>query len=239
MGNVKRSVLAAVTTALVGLVLVGCGGTAAPEAKPSPTGPQTNGLDKLPVEKILEKVKAASSDVELLHAEGDAIGDDGERMSIDVQIKKDKGSLGSLTMGKDLHIDFILIDGKFYMKGDKKFWSNLAGPEVAAVVAGKWVKTKASDVAEVEELTEAEKLISSNLEYTGGMPKKGKPQAVDGHLTLPLTDRDGATAYVALTGEPRLVKIVDKDKNVVTFTYDKEFELTAPPKDEILDPDKM
>lgn len=67
-----------------------------------------------------------------------------------------------------------------------------------------------------------------------GTLTKGQPETIDGQL---MVDADGGKAYVALTGQPRLLKFTDKSgEQSLEFTYDAPVELKAPPKDQVFDP---
>lgn len=230
----RLALVAAVATALVGLVLVGCGPTTA-NAKPSPTGPKTNGIEKLGVQQIIDKAVEAAGDADTLHAKGEGT-ENGTQVELDVRIKPGKGGVGYVVTD-GLRMDIIIVDDSIYMKADKEYWTKYAGAQAAQVIGDKWAKASAKqkDFADLLDLFDAKKSVQESLKYTGGLPKKGKPEKVDGQLVLPLVDRDGAKAYIALTGEPRLVKVVDKDGKASTFTYDETFTLKAPPANNVFD----
>jgi hypothetical protein len=226
--DVKGSSLVAVASVLAGLLLVGCGPTG-PAAKPSPTGPKTNGIEKLSVSKIIDKAVQAAGEADMLHAAGKG-EENGSEVELDVRIKPGKGGVGYVIQD-GLRMDIIILEDAIYLKADKEYWTKYAGAQAAAVIGDKWAKASAKqkDFADLVAMFDAEKSVKQYLTYTGGLPRKGKPEKLEGQLVLPLVDRNGAKAYIALTGEPRLVEVVDEDGHASTFKYDETFTLEVPP----------
>lgn len=240
MNGMQRGCLTMVAAGLVVLLLGGCGGSKpTADKRPSPKGFVTNGVEKLEVKDAVEKAITASASAESVHAEG-KMGGDGLQMQIDMRIKGDEGGAGFF-INNGQRVDLIRLKTTVYFKGDKAFWTEMAGDTVAEAFAGKWVKTTTEDkdMAELASLTGAEQMFADGLDYGDDLPTKGKPQTVDGQLVLPLTDSDGQIAYVALTGKPRILKIASKDGTYsTTYTYDEPVTLKAPPASEVVDLDQ-
>lgn len=91
-------------------------------------------------------------------------------------------------------------------------------------------------MADLAKSTDPEGLFDEALETTGSKPIKGKPEEIDGQLALPLVGKDGEKVHIALTGEPRILKVAATAGVATTFTYDEPVEIKAPPADEIFDP---
>lgn len=240
MVKTGRSGLVAVVAVLSVAFLAGCGG-ALPGAKPSPTGPKTNGLEKLSTSKIIDRAVEASAGAESVHVVGKS-REDGADVEMDIKLKKGEGGVGHV-ITDGLRLDLIMKGETIYMKGDKKFWDEVGGDaQVSAMLAGKWVKTtsKDKDMVDLADVLIGDKLFEESLTYTGGQPNKGKPEELNGQLVLPLIDRDGQKAYIALTGEPRILKLKEKGAGYeTTFTYDVDVELKEPPAKEVFDLTKL
>jgi hypothetical protein len=187
----RRLLLALLPFAL----LAGCGG-----------GSKSNGeADKTPVE-ILADAKKAAAQAKSVHFHG-AITESGTPLKVDLRLEGGKGGTGSMTI-RGAHVDIVRIGTVAYLKGSHQFYEQVAGPEVAKLLKGKWVKGSATsgDLASLAQLTDMDKLIAAALKHDGTLVK-GRKTTVDGQQVIELRSSAGGRLYVATTGEPYPVEI--------------------------------
>jgi hypothetical protein len=127
----------------------------------------------------------------------------------------------------------VVIGKTLYFEGSAAFWkeSGVSASD-AAIFAGKWLKAPTTgEFASVVVFTNIHSLFTELLSPTGTLVK-GPVTTVLGQQVVPVTNRsNGGTLYVATTGKPYPVEIVNnKGKHGVVVIDDigKPVSLVAP-----------
>lgn len=236
--------------------LTGCGGdkkepaaqgspastAAAPSSAPSPSVPQTSGIEKLTAQQISDKAKAAlqaapSLTLSLSTTEGSA------RVKGKVSMDRQGHCSGTMAMGTQGSFAILQAGGKAWIKPDAAFLKQMAGAEAAKLMAGKYIAGgTAKDMSSFCDLNQFMKELDSG---PTGKPHKLGVQTVNGIRTVALVEtEDGGrtTVYVSLEGTPYPVKMVHsgKDGGTALFSdFGKPVLVTPPPASQVIDPSKM
>jgi hypothetical protein len=179
---------------------------------------------------IFADAKTAVTSASSYHVAGTA-DDNGDQLKFDVALSKGRsgGTIG--TSGAMLQI--VLSGGSLYLRGDAASWAKIAGNEsVAQLAAGKWIKAPASspgfkDLATTLDPAQLVATVSAQGRIT-----KGPVTTINGQKAVPLVDHgDGGTLYVAATGTPYILKIVDSKASgsAGSLTFDQFGTATVPP----------
>jgi hypothetical protein len=203
-------------------------------------------------DRAVQATKAATS----LHMVGDGKAD-GEQMTLDLALDN-KGACTGKIGTKGATADLLQADKIMYMKGDEKFWQVTAGEDgasaeegkaMAELLKGRWMKmskTNAGELADLCDLNALMKEMDKDKSERKGMTK-GADTEVDGRPAVVLTKKksngETLTMYVAKEGEPFILKTVEaggEEPGTVVFSdYNKPVTATAPPADQVMDPEKL
>lgn len=230
---------------LSGVLLTACGGDdsdSAPSsaASSSPTGGSASGeLAELSADEVLERAKRAFLASESVRIVGD-ITEGTESFSLDLRVSGSEGGRGSVsTSGVTFQI--VRVGTDVYFQAPASFYEQQAGPEAAAELEGKFVKstTDNPDFADLASFTDLQALADELFSPDGELEKTDVVE-VDGQQVLGLRDSDGSVLYVAATGEPLPVRIASveegatpepdaPDQGQIDFAeYGEEVDLTPP-----------
>jgi len=239
MRTVRILILAAVATA----VLTGCRSSATPSpaasgpTPPTPTAVSTgdNGIYALPANEIAARAADAvdtNSFVRMKTTPGNAGADTVELL----KLNNVEGQC-VVTRGAD-QIELIRLGKYEYIKADTSYWIALGLSQAEAERAsGKYVRapmgTGAMPCVSMPNII-WELLIGD----VTGPPTvtKGKPALVNGVPTIAITVSGEHTMWVALTGEPYVLRYDDgKDHGVDLFDYKVPASFPEPPADQIID----
>jgi hypothetical protein len=209
--------------ALVGVLLVGCGGS----------GSSENGVAAKAPSEIVSATKAAAVGASAVHVSGSIVSG-GVPISIDLHLVAGQGGKGQISQN-GLSFQLIQVGGYAYISGSSAFYSHFAGPAAAQLLQGKWLKASATtgSLATLSSLTDLHRLLASALAPTGATLTKGSVTTVEGQRAVPVTDTSasGGTLYVATTGKPFPVQISKSGAGggkIVFSEWDKPVTLTAP-----------
>lgn len=236
------------TSALVtGLVLAGCGGdegdSASDAAAPAEsTAPDTNGVEDLSADEILEEAKDAAAAADSVRISGEVV-DDGSTIVIDMQYSGD-GSTGTISSdGATLELLRVGTD-QYYMKADADTWEQLTGEAASGdIFADRYVRIPGDDesLGDMTSFLDFESFVEEGLDPDGAI-EKGETAEVNGVQAIGLVDQDsqdGGTLWVALTGEPYPLRIESPDGSgagaVDFLDWGKAAEIKAPAEDEVID----
>jgi hypothetical protein len=236
------------TSALVtGLALVGCGGdevdSANDVAAPAEsTAPETNGVEGLSADEILEEAKNAATAADSVRISGEVV-DDGSTIVIDMQYSGD-GSSGTIgTDGATLELLRVGTD-QYYMKADADTWEQLTGEAASGeIFADRYVRIPGEDesLGDLTSFLDFESFVQEALNPDGAI-EKGETAEVNGVQAIGLVDQDsedGGTLWVALTGEPYPLRIESPDgsgEGAVDFLdWGEAVDIQAPAEDEVID----
>ncbi|MFB7375342.1 hypothetical protein ACFC0D_36530 [Streptomyces sp. NPDC056222] len=182
---------------------------------------------------------------------------DGEQMKIDLAVDNKGACVGKMTIDTAT-ADLLQAEKVMYMKGDDKFWQNMAksegssaeeGNAMAEILKGRWMKMSDGNASELADLCDLNTLIKEmddDKSERKGMTK-GADADVDGRPAVTLIKKksngETLTVYVAKEGEPFILKSVDaggKEPGSLVFSeFNKPVTATAPPADQVMDPAKL
>ncbi len=201
--------------------LAGCGSS-------SPSG---NGLASKSPTEIVAAAKAAAAGAASAHVAG-SIVQGGKPISLDMELLAGKGGKGRITLD-GLGIDLIQVNGAVYINGSTAFYRRVAGPAVARLLQGKWLKAPASsgNFSSLASLTDLGALVDQTLASHGKLASAGN-RTVAGQRAVGVTDvSKGGTLYVASTGRPYPLEIVKTGAgggSIVFDRWNKSVTLEAP-----------
>ncbi len=210
--NGRRSLV--VVAVLIAVVSGACGG-----------GSSSNGEEKKTASQVLADAKAATLKVSSFHMTGQTV-DNGKATALDMTLSPTRGG-GSVT-NDGATIQLVVGGGEVYMKADAASWQKLGGSSMSAaaaqLVADKWVKAPATnpDFRGLANIGDLKSFLDEGFKPEGQVSKQGVT-TVDGKRVVPLVDSTGSTLYIAATGQPYAVKIVNTAKSsggAGTVTFD-------------------
>ncbi|WP_254705790.1 hypothetical protein [Streptomyces vilmorinianum] len=226
-----------------------------PSAAPTPTKP-ADPFAGLTADEIADKAVKATEGATSLHMVGNGKAD-GQSMTIDLALDSKGACTGKIGI-KEATADLLRADGIMYMKGDEKFWQVSAGEEgasaeegkaMAELFKGRWMKMTDKNAGELADLCDLDKMVKEmdkDRADRKGMTK-GADADVNGQPAVTLTKKksngETLTMYVAKEGEPYVLKTVevggDEPGTLVFSDFNKPVTVTAPPADQVMDPDKL
>ncbi|HLL32338.1 MAG TPA: hypothetical protein VK545_00255 [Streptomyces sp.] len=236
-GRIRRATLA---SALCALVVTGAGLTGCSSEDPDAG---TNGVGKLPPEKIQAKTLAAAESAGAVRLSGTVVTS-GRTYKLDMRLKGDGGT-GSVTAG-GASFELLRIGDQLYLKADSAFWNPEGGnggngdAAAAAKLDGKYVKVPEGDPSyrRFSGFTDKDVLLDSLLTLHGTLKTDGRHRQA-GVRTIRITGDQGSggTLDVSLEGKPYPLRLVrGGDAGTLTFSaWGKDFPLTEPDKNETVD----
>jgi hypothetical protein len=232
-----RGVVAAVVLTTV-LTACGVGGDSA----------DGNGFVDQSAAEIQEQVVADMAKLRSVRLSGELI-QSGQEIGIDLALNTEGVCAGSLIlMGGSAEI-IAGPDGQF-IKGDREFWSGMAGGEAAAVqvtalLGEKWAKMPEAEGG-LAEFCDLDGLLDEfdSVGSSQGEATIGKQQLIGGVPALELIsdDEDATTAWVAVDAPHYIVRVTadGDDAGSIVFTdFDKPVDAQAPGADDVVDLSKF
>jgi hypothetical protein len=199
---------------------------------------------------IVKASKDDMGDLKAVKVSGE-LTSNGQAISIDLQANSDGDCTGSLGIG-DGKAELLGVGGDTWMKPDEAFWRSFAGDtadQVISIVGDKWVvvpegEDSIKQFCDVNDLLD--QLLKDDDSDKSTYTKKGT-DTVDGEDVVKVDNEDPSsgtsTGYVLVDDPHYLVKIEKtegEDTGSVTFSeFDKEFDVTAPADDEVIDLDNL
>lgn len=249
-------VLAATAATATAALLAGCATTANPgagspagsTAAKTPAKPAGNGVYELRPDLILARARAALQQAGTVRVSARG-RQDGSQFALDMRIKGSQGATGRVTSG-GLTFTLLRISRTVYMKADAATWQRAGGghPEVATLLAGKWVKipTNDADFADTAKFTSLAELANlfdpgtaGPADEVTGTKSRATLRGVD---AVRLTD-EGNSLYVAAVGKPYPLRLQGPPagtSDLAGFTFDflefnRPVPLASPPAGQIVD----
>jgi hypothetical protein len=218
-----------------GAGLAGCGGD--PDAG-------TNGVGKLPAEKIQSRTRTAAASASSVRLSGTVVSNGGT-FTLDMRLKGDGGT-GSVT-SKNGTFRLLRVGRHLFLKADAAFWGRQDGQgdgggssAAADKLDGKYVKVPAGDPAyqRFSGFTDKDVLLDGLLTLHGTPATAGRGEQ-NGVRTVRITGDKGSggTLDVSLEGTPYPLRLV-RAGNAGTLRlseWGKDFALAEPPKGETVD----
>jgi hypothetical protein len=213
LGRSAASAVAAV------VLLAGCGGS------------KTNDVADRPAAEILAATKHAALAAKAVHVHGSVL-DAGKTLDIDLHLAKGKGGEGTMSEAR-LAFDLIRVGKAAYLRGSDAFLRRFVGKGGAQLLHGRWLKGPAnsSDLKGLLPLTDLAQLLNAAFRTHGKLRNAGET-TYDGRAAIAVEDvTRGGTLYVAATGPPYPIAIVDANKKTeVHFDHWNESRTIEPPK---------
>ncbi|MCH0556043.1 hypothetical protein [Streptomyces sp. MUM 16J] len=211
-------------------VLTGCGGDD-PDAG-------TNGVGRLPADKIQAQTRAAADAAPAVRLSGTVVTS-GRTYTLDMRLKA-AGGTGSVT-SRGTTFRLLRVGKQLYLKAGADFWNHTDGSDGAAgKLNGKYVKVPQGDPAyqKFSGFTDKNVLLHGLLTLHGTLATDGHHDQ-SGTRTIRITgDRgSGGTLDVSLQGKPYPLRLVRAgDAGTLRFSdWGKDFAVTEPVKSETVD----
>ncbi|MFG3657737.1 hypothetical protein [Streptomyces sp. NPDC047706] len=240
-GRTRRTALVSAMCALAvaGTGLTGCG-SEDPDAG-------TNGVGKLPAEKIQATTRAAAESARAVRLSGTVVAG-GSTYKLDMRLKADGGT-GSVS-AEGATFQLLRVGEKLFLMADAEFWSNGEGEgdgeggtsDAAAAdkLDGKFVKVPEGDPSykRFSGFTDKDVLLGGLLTLHGALATDGRHEEA-GVRTVRITGDKGAggTLDVSLEGRPYPLRLVRAGgAGTLTFSdWGEDFALEQPAKDRTVD----
>lgn len=241
-GRTRRTTLVSAICALVvaGTGLTGCGGGEDPDAG-------TNGVGKLPAEKIQAKTRTAAESARAVRLSGTVVAG-GSTYKLDMRLKSDGGT-GSVS-AEGATFQLLRVGEELFLMADADFWSNGDGDggdegdqsddAAADKLEGKFVKVPEGDPSykRFSGFTDKDVLLDSLLTLHGTLATDGRHEE-SGVRTIRITGDKGSggTLDVSLEGTPYPLRLVRAGgAGTLTFSdWGEDFKLEQPAKDKTVD----
>jgi hypothetical protein len=234
----RAGTIAAISTLALAAACGGGGGDKAGDAFVKKSG-----------QDIADASKADMKTLDEVHYSGE-IKSGTSDINIDIQAKSNGDCTGTVGIagGK---ATVLSAGGKSYFKGDDAFWKGTVGDsadQVIAAVGDKWVLDSDNNFSQFCDL---DKFFDSLFSTTGDSGtstyKTGSTSTLAGQKVVKVervNATDGnSTGYVLVDGKHYLVKIErtsGSDAGSLTFAdFDKDFSVTAPASDDVVDPSTL
>ncbi|MFF5437284.1 hypothetical protein [Streptomyces achromogenes] len=226
---VTRACALAVTGALA---LSGCGGDDDPDAG-------TNGVGKLPPDRIQAKTRAAADAASAVRLSGTVVTS-GRTYRLDMRLKADGGT-GSVT-ARGTTFQLLRVGGNLYLKAGADFWNHADGGDGASgKLDGKYVKVPQRDPAyrKFSGFTDKDVLLDGLLTLHGTLATDGRHTEGPGTRTIRITGDQGSggTLDVSLQGTPYPLRLVRAgEAGTLRFSdWGRDFTVEEPAKSETVD----
>ena len=211
---------------LLGLTFLaaGCGGGG---------GSSSNGEAGKEPEAVVKDAQAAALGAKGVHVSG-TIVDNGQKLTIDLDLVKGKGGRGTLTE-QGLSFEVIRVGNTIYIKGSDAFYRQFAGAAAAQLLHDKWLSGSATSgqLASITPLTDLAKLFKGALSSHGKLTNKGET-TYQGQKAVEILDKsaDGGSLFVAAEGKPYPLAIQSpqegKSGSVTFDEWDQTVSISAP-----------
>lgn len=200
----------------------------------------TNGVGKLPADKIQSKTRAAAESADSVRLAGNVVTN-GHTYKLDMRLKSE-GASGSVT-SDGVAFGLLRIGEQLYLKADASFWNHADGDDDKTSVSkldGKYVKVPQRDPAykKFSGFTDMDVLLDGLLSLHG-------PLATDGHheqsgtRTIRITGDKGSggTLDVSLEGKPYPLRLerAGGAGTIAFSSWGEDFALNEPKKNETVD----
>lgn len=193
-------------------------------------------------DKIAEIAKTDMKSLDAVKFAG-AITSNSQKISVDIQAKSSGDCTGSIGIG-DGTAEIRAKGGTSWFKPDEAFWRANASDSADAIiqaVGDKWVLDTDSNFAQFCDLDSFFDSLFKDQAGAGSYKTTGTDE-VDGEKVVKVeqTDDSGtATGYVLIEGKHYLVKLErtegDEPGELDFSNFDKDFDVTAPADDDVVD----
>lgn len=195
----------------------------------STTGSSASGEAAKSPAQIVSDAQQATGNATSVHIKGAGITG-GTAVRLDIVAGHGRGGGAISESGATFQ---TVLDGKtVYLQADAASWTKVSNASVAALLAGKWIKTTTDnqDFRDVAGLLDISQFVS-NFSQPSGTVTKGPVVTVNGVSVVPVTDHgsDGGILYVANTGTPRIIALGATGSDRGTIYFDQYGTAKFPP----------
>jgi hypothetical protein len=214
----------ALALVLAAVLLAGCGGS-------KKTAPANDEASK-PAVRVLADAKSAASSAASAHVSG-SVRSNGTPITLDLTTARGKGAKGSMSTN-GLGFQLVRIGDTLYIQGSDAFYKHFAGPAVAQLLHGKWLKAPATHgrLKSLAPLTSLGALFAGISAHHGKLANDGKSTYRGQPVVVIRDTSDNSKLYVAATGKPYPVALVGGkggQTGSITFgDWNKPVSLSAP-----------
>ena len=211
---------------LTAVLVAGCGSSSS-AAKP-------NGEESKPATQVLADAKAAATHASTAHVSG-SLESSGTPVTLDLSMARGRGATGSMSTN-GLEFNLVRVGNSVYIGGSDAFYKRFAGPAVAQLLHGKWLKAPVTGgrLGELDPLTSMRGLFGIIGSQHGKLVNDGKTTYQGDQVVAIRDTSDNSKLYVAATGTPYPVAIVGGKKGqsgAITFDdWNKSISISAPSK---------
>ncbi|WP_328438674.1 hypothetical protein OHA71_18980 [Streptomyces sp. NBC_00444] len=206
----------------------------------------TNGVGKLPAEKIQSRTRTAAESATAVHLSGTVVTS-GRTYKLDMRLKSDGGS-GEVT-AEGTTFRLLRIGEQLFLKADAEFWhpehakgdaSEDTDTAAADKLEGKYVKVPQGDPSykKFSGFTDKDVLLDGLLTLHGTLETDGHHEE-SGTRTIRIAGDKGSggTLDVSLEGRPYPLRLVRAGSaGTLLFTeWGKDFKIEEPKQDETVD----
>ncbi|MFH8978058.1 hypothetical protein [Streptomyces sp. NPDC017890] len=215
--------------AVTGAGLTGCG-SEDPDAG-------TNGVGRLPADKIHAKTRTAAESARAVRLHG-SVAAGGDTYTLDMRLKPDGGTGSVAADGTTFGL--LRVGEQLFLKADAGFWSGGGDTGAAEKLADKYVKVPQSDPVykKFSGFADKDVLLGDLLSLHGTVETDGRHEQA-GVRTIRITGDEGSggSLDVSLEGTPYPLRLVRAGSaGTLSFSdWNKDFALTEPAKDDTLD----
>jgi hypothetical protein len=187
-----------------------------------------NGLMADSPAQIVAAARAAAAGAASVRVAGSIVRG-GKPISINMELVAGQGGQGRVAL-EGISFRLVGIDGALYVSGASAFYRRLAGAAAARVMRGKWLKgAQHGALRALLSLTRLGSLLSAALSAHGAL-SRAADATVEGQRALAVSDTaSGGTLYVASTGTPYPLEIVERGAERLMFErWNQAVTLTVP-----------
>jgi hypothetical protein len=193
----------------------------------------SNGVASRSPAAIVTAARTAVDGVSSVHVAG-AFVEGGESLALNLHLVAGRGGRGTVSEN-GASFSLVVVGKVLYFNASTAFWKRFGNAASAALFAGKWLRTPTTgQYASVSAFTNIHALFAQLLSPKGKLTK-GSTTTLHGQPAVGVTNpADGGILYVATTGKPYPLEVVNKTKNgeLVINGIDQPVSL-APPKTSI------
>ncbi|HZT85617.1 MAG TPA: hypothetical protein VE984_09390 [Gaiellaceae bacterium] len=214
----------ALALVLAAALLAGCGGHGK-SAKP-------NSEASKPPARVLADARTAATSASSAHVSG-SVRSNGTPITLDLSTVRGKGATGSMTTS-GLRFDLIRIGDTVYIRGSDAFYRKFAGPAVAQLLHGRWIKAPATKgrLAALAPLTSIDALFTGISSHHGRLVNDGKTTYKGTEVVAIRDTSDNSKLFVAASDKPYPVAITGgrqgKSGTIEFGDWNKHVSLSAP-----------
>ncbi len=189
-----------------GALLAGCGDGAFGE----------NGVAAKTPAQIVSAAEAAAATAASVHVAGSILSE-GKPISLNMELVAGQGGHGRVALD-GVSFRLVGVDDAVYVSGSPAFYTRIAGAAAARVMRGKWLKgAQTGALRSLVLLTRLGSLLAGALSDHGPLARAAGA-SIAGQRAVAVRDTArGGTLYVASTGAPYPLEIVERGGGRLVF----------------------